>query len=235
MIPNPLPPVGIAGTGIYIPPAVITGQEIAARTGLPEFVVLEKMGIRQIHIADSDDTVTAMASRAARQALDEAGLDPLDLDLIVYHGSEYKDHIVWSAAAKIQHLIGAANAYAFEMYALCAGAPIAYKAVRDMMRVDPRLENVLLVTASCENDLVDFANMRTRFMFNFGAGGGTVSSNAAWNATRCWNRRQDRRQPGRYGRHDPGRRRSRPAARRDGHAARPPGCRQCRLHGRAPG
>lgn len=169
-----LPPIGIAGIGTYIPSTVVTGAEIAARTGLPEFVVLEKMGIREIHVAGPDDTITAMASRAAQCALDDADLDPAELDLVVYHGSEYKDHIVWSAASKIQNLIGASNAYAFEMYALCAGAPIAYKAVRDMMRVDPRLNNVLLVSASRENDLIDFGNMRTRFMFNFGAGGGAM-------------------------------------------------------------
>jgi 3-oxoacyl-[acyl-carrier-protein] synthase-3 len=174
MIPLPLPPVGIAGTGVYIPSTVITGQEIAERTGLPEFVVLDKMGIREVHVAGPDDTITAMSSRAARRALDAAGLDPLDINAVVYHGSEYKDHIVWSAASKIQHLVGASNAYAFEMYALCAGAPIAYKAVRDMMRVDERLQNVLLVTASRENDLIDYGNMRTRFMFNFGAGSGAM-------------------------------------------------------------
>ena len=90
---------------------------------------------------------------------------------MIYHGSEYKDHIVWSAASKIQNLIGATNAFAFETYALCAGAPIAYKVARDMMRVDEHLRNVLLVSASRENDLIDLTNQRTRFMFNFGAGG----------------------------------------------------------------
>jgi 3-oxoacyl-[acyl-carrier-protein] synthase-3 len=169
-----LPPIGILGTGVYIPEKVITGGELAARTGLPEFVVTDKMGIREIHVAGPDDTITAMASRAARCALDKTKLDPKDLDAVIYHGSEYKDHIVWSAASKIQHLIGATNAFAFETYALCAGAPITYKVARDMMRVDERLQNVLLVSASRENDLLDFANMRTRFMFNFGPGGSAM-------------------------------------------------------------
>jgi 3-oxoacyl-[acyl-carrier-protein] synthase-3 len=169
-----LPPIGIAGIGLHIPDRIVTGEEIAEQTGLPEFVVLEKMGIRQVHVAGPDDTITAMASRAAQQALERAGLDPKDVDMVVYHGSEYKDHIVWSAASKIQNLVGATKAVAFEMYALCAGAPIAYRAVRDMMRVDERLQIVLLVSASRENDLIDFGNMRTRFMFNFGAGGGAA-------------------------------------------------------------
>ncbi len=172
-LPN-LPSIGIAGTGVYIPSAVLTGQEIAAQTGLPEFVVLDKMGIHQVHIAGPEDTITAMAARSGQKALEQAALDPKDIDLVVYHGSEYKDHIVWSAASKIQHMLGAVNAYAFETYALCAGAPITYKAVRDMMRVDERLQHVLLVSASRENDLIDFGNMRTRFMFNFGAGGGAM-------------------------------------------------------------
>lgn len=174
MISPQLPPVGIVGTGVYIPPQVITGQEIAARTGLPDFVVLEKMGIRAIHVAGPQDTITAMAATAARRALDAAGLDPLQLDAVLYHGSEYKDHIVWSAASKIQQMIGASNAFAFETYALCAGAPIAYKVARDMMCLDDRLQNVLLVSASRENDLIDLDNLRTRFMFNFGAGGGAA-------------------------------------------------------------
>lgn len=169
-----LPPIGIAGIGLYIPDQVLTGEEIAARTGLPEFVVRDKMGIQQVHLAGPDDTITAMSARAAERALTDAGLSAADLDLVVYHGSEYKDHIVWSAASKIQGLIGATNAYAFEMYALCAGAPIAYQAVRNMMRLDHRLDNVLLVSASRENDLIDFGNMRTRFMFNFGAGAGAL-------------------------------------------------------------
>ncbi len=66
-----LPPIGIAGTGVYIPDPVITGQEIAARTGLPEFVVTDKMGIREIHVAGPEDTITAMASRAAHHALEQ--------------------------------------------------------------------------------------------------------------------------------------------------------------------
>ena len=174
MASTALPPVGIAGIGLYIPAQVVTGAEIAARTGLPEFVVRDKMGIQQVHVAGPDDTITAMAVRAAERALADAGLTAEDLDLVLYHGSEYKDHIVWSAASKIQNELGAVNAYAFEMYALCAGAPIAFQAARNMMRLDHRLEHVLLVSASRENDLIDFGNMRTRFMFNFGAGAGAL-------------------------------------------------------------
>lgn len=168
------PSIGIAAIGIYLPERVETAADIARQTGIPEQIVVEKLGIRQKRVAGSEDLPSEMAACAARQALAEAGIAPEEIDLIIYHGSEYKDYFVWSAAAKIQHLIGAVNAYAYEIYALCAGAPVALKVAADQMRADPALRNVLLVSAARENDLISYANQRARFMFNFGAGGSAL-------------------------------------------------------------
>ena len=164
------PPIGIAAIATYLPAAVETASQIALAANIPEAVVIEKLGIRQKHLAEAHDTPSAMAAEAARKALAIAELDPMDVDLIIYHGSEYKDYVVWSAAAKIQHLIGAKRAYAYEIYALCAGSPVAIKTARDQMRADPTLRNVLLVSAARENELVRYDNQQARFMFNFGAG-----------------------------------------------------------------
>lgn len=169
-----LPPIGIAAVAVYLPEQVETAAEIAQRTGIPEEVVVAKLGVRRKHVAGPDDQPAQMAARAATRALAQAGVDPAEVDLIIYHGSEYKDYFLWSAAAKIQHVLGAKNASAYEIYALCAGAPIALKVARDQMRSDPQLRNVLLVSAARENDLVDYANQRVRFMFNFGAGAAAV-------------------------------------------------------------
>ena len=167
-------PIGIVAVGIDLPPEIETAATISTRTGIPEAVVAEKLGIRQKHLAGPDDLPSHMAARAAQQALERAEVDPAHVDLIIYHGSEYKDYVVWSAAAKIQALLGARNAYAYEIYALCAGAPIALKTARDQMRSDPHLRHVLLVAAARENELVDYSNERARFMFNFGAGGSAL-------------------------------------------------------------
>jgi len=168
------PRVGIAAIGIYLPETCETATDIARRTGIPEDVVIEKFGIRRVYRASHDDMPSAMAARAAEQALAEAHISPQDLDLIIYHGSEYKDYVVWSAAAKIQYLLGATRAYAYEIYALCAGAPIALKVARDQMRSDPHLRYVLLVSAARENDLIVYDNPNTRFMANFSAGGSAL-------------------------------------------------------------
>lgn len=166
--------IGIVGMGTYFPPKIETAADLVDRTGIPEDVLRLKMGIRQRHVADDANSVTHMATEAARLALKAANIQPEQLRMVISHGSEHKDHLVWNAAAKIQHNLGAVNAFAFEMYALCAGAPIALNIARGMMLADPTLEYVLLAAGSRENDLINYQNARSRFMFNFGAGGGAM-------------------------------------------------------------
>ncbi|HLU11456.1 MAG TPA: 3-oxoacyl-ACP synthase, partial [Oceanobacillus sp.] len=131
-------PVGIAGIGTYFPSKLQTAADLVEPTGIPEAVLREKMGIRQRHIATEEETVTFMATRAAEKALAQAGISAQEVNVVISHGSEHKEHLVWNAASKIQHNLGANNAYAFEVYALCAGAPIAMNIARGMMQSDPR-------------------------------------------------------------------------------------------------
>ncbi len=162
--------VGVTGLGTYVPAETITGAEIAERSGIPEDVVVEKMGVREKRVAPPDDDhATDMCVAAAREALADADCDPGDLDLVLYHGSEYKDHVVWSAAAAIADEIGATDAYATESYTLCAGWPVAMRGVRAQV-ASGDVDRALLVAASREEDLVDYGNERSSFMFNFGSG-----------------------------------------------------------------
>ncbi len=147
-----LVPVGIAGIGTYFPAAVETAADLVKATGIPENVLREKMGIRQRHVAGAEDTVSHMAACAAKQAVADSGIAAEQIGLVISHGSEHKDHVVWNAASKIQAEVGAVNAYAFEVYALCAGAPIAMQTARGIMQTDPRVKYALLAAASREND-----------------------------------------------------------------------------------
>lgn len=166
--------IGLVGWGTWFPAHIETAADLVTRTGIPETILREKMGIRQRHIALDGDTVSVMASHAAERAIQQAGIDPAQIGAVISHGSEHKDHLVWNAAGLIQHTVGAVNAYAFEVYALCAGAPIAMNVARGLMLADPSLNYVLLAAGSRENDLINLQNERTRFMFNFGAGGGAM-------------------------------------------------------------
>ncbi|OYR44751.1 3-oxoacyl-ACP synthase [Halorubrum sp. Eb13] len=162
--------VGITGLGTYVPPDTITGAEIAAISGIPEEVVVEKMGVTEKHVCPRDgDHATDMAEQAAREALADADVDPTAVDLLLYHGSEFKDHVVWSAAAAIAEALGAENAYATESYTLCAGAPIALRQAAAQLTVE-ETDTALLVSASREEDLVDYEDEDASFMFNFGSG-----------------------------------------------------------------
>jgi len=92
--------VGLTGYGTYVPEEVLTGEEIAAESGIPEEVVVEKMGVREKRVCPPDaDHATDMCVKAAEDALADADLAPEDVDVVLYHGSEFKDFVVWSAAA----------------------------------------------------------------------------------------------------------------------------------------
>ncbi|WP_158057798.1 3-oxoacyl-ACP synthase [Halorussus halophilus] len=163
-------PVALTGYGVYVPEEVITGQAIAEQSGVPEEVVVEKMGVREKRVCPTDgDNVTDMSVKAAEQALADAELDAEDLDMVLYHGSEYKDYVVWSAAANVAERLGTDDAFAVESYALCAGAPLAIRQAKSQLLADAP-ETVLLVSASREEDLVDYENEASSFMFNFGSG-----------------------------------------------------------------
>ena len=166
--------VGIVGIGTYFPDGVETASDLVDRTDIPLEILQTKMGIIQRHIAGEKDTVSMMASEAGKKAIAQAGVSPESINMVISHGSEYKDHLVWNAAGKIQENVGAVNAFGFEMYALCAGAPIAMNMARGMMLGDDSLNTVLLAAGSRENDLINLKNPRSRFMFNFGAGGGAM-------------------------------------------------------------
>lgn len=166
--------IGIAGLGMYVPPEVISAEALATETGILASVLYEKFGVRQVHRAGSDCHVSDMAVAAGKAALDDAGVDPGDVDFVVYCGSEFKDYIVWSAAAHIAERLGCSRAEAYEVYALCAGSPVTLRIVKDMMTAEPDIATVLVVAASKESALVDRSRERTRFMFNFGDGAGAA-------------------------------------------------------------
>lgn len=166
-------PVGIVGWGTYFPQTIETAAQIAPIADIPEQILIDKMGIRQRHVAGTE-TVMEMAAEAGKKALQIAGVDAQELDLIVSHGSEHKDHLVWVGANKIQNILGAHSAYAFDVSAVCAGAPIAMDAVRGMMQINDDIEYALLAVGTRERELINLGNERSRFMFNFADGAGAM-------------------------------------------------------------
>jgi 3-oxoacyl-[acyl-carrier-protein] synthase-3 len=162
--------VHLTGVGTYLPDETVDGADIAKRSGIPRDVVVEQMGIRRKHVCrDGDDQPSEMCVAATEAALADADCDPETIDAVRYHGSEFKDYVVWSLAADVAERIGASEAYASESYALCAGAPVAMREATAQLEADAP-ERMLLVAASREEDLVDYEDPDTSFIYNFGSG-----------------------------------------------------------------
>jgi 3-oxoacyl-[acyl-carrier-protein] synthase III len=162
--------VGIAATAAYLPERWMPAAEVAAVSGIPEQIVAERFGLRGKHIAAPDEHVTDLSVPAGEPALEEAGLDPADVDVVVYFGSSWKEWPVWQAAPWIAHRLGCERAWALELDYVSCGAPVALRVCRDLLVAEPDLRNLLAVGACRESYLLDYSNERSRFMFNFGDG-----------------------------------------------------------------
>ena len=162
--------VGIAATASYLPERWLTAAEIGEASGIPEQVLVEKFGLRGKHIAAPDEHVSDLSVAAGRHLLDEQGLDPASIDCVMYFGSMWKDYPVWQAAPWIAHRLGCVNAYAVEYDNVSCGSPVALRVARALLAAEPGLRTLLMVGASRESYLLDYANERSRFMFNFGDG-----------------------------------------------------------------
>jgi len=162
--------VGLAATAAYLPEKWMTSAEVADASGIPEPVIREKFGLRGKHIAAPGEHVSDLAAEAGRRLLEEHSLDPGSIDVVVYYGSTWKDYAVWQVAPWIAHRLGCANAYAVEYDNVSMGTPVALRAVRALLIAEPEWRSALVVAACRESYLLDYGNVRSRFMFNFGDG-----------------------------------------------------------------
>lgn len=174
------PDIGIMAIATYLPEQRQDAAYIGEQTGIPEDVVRHKLGIQEKRRAGPADQTSMMAVKAARLALQRAEVEAESLDLILYSGSMHKDFYVWSAANRIQHLLGATNAYAFELAALCTTNVLALKVARDLMRGDSRLRTVLICGGHRTADLINFKDQSTRFLFNLADGGSALVLRRDW-------------------------------------------------------
>jgi 3-oxoacyl-[acyl-carrier-protein] synthase-3 len=148
----------------------MTAAEVGHASGIPEQVIVEKFGLRGKHIAAADEHVSDLSAKAGRRLLEEQGLDPEEIDCVVYYGSCWKDYPVWQASPWIAHRLGCSNAFAVEYDNVSHGTPAALRVCRALFAGEPEVRQLLLVAACRESYLLDYANERARFMFNFGDG-----------------------------------------------------------------
>lgn len=167
-------PPGIVGLGTWLPEGRMTSAEIAEASGLPEWVVRDKLGLHAKPVPGPDDHPTAMGVRAAERALHDAGIDASDVDVVVSMTEEHKEFPVWTAGIKLAYDLGADRAWAFDVGQKCGTSVLGLKLARDLIVADPEIDTVLVAGGYRNGDLIDFSDPDVRFMYNLGAGGGAA-------------------------------------------------------------
>jgi 3-oxoacyl-[acyl-carrier-protein] synthase-3 len=159
---------------MYAPPTHITAAEIAQETGIPAEVIARKFGLVQKPIPGPDDQPTAMALRAARDALAQADLQPDDVDVLLCTTEEWKEYPVWTAGIKLAYDLGARRAWAIDVALRCSTTIGAIALAEGLLRSDPDVQTVLIAGGYRNGDLVDYANPRSRFLINLSCGAGAL-------------------------------------------------------------
>jgi 3-oxoacyl-[acyl-carrier-protein] synthase-3 len=161
--------VGVLGVGKYLPTRVVTNQELEAWTGLAVETIEEKTGIKTRRIVDDGETASAMSAAAAGEAVVRARISPEALAILIactFTG----DYVFPALACKIQALIGAKNAGAFDLLANCTGFQVGLGVVSDRMRCDPSLSYGLVVGTALQSRFINWKDASSAVYFGDGAG-----------------------------------------------------------------
>ncbi|MBW1659330.1 MAG: hypothetical protein JRJ48_02385 [Deltaproteobacteria bacterium] len=161
---------GLAGFGFYLPEKEVSVHELAERAGIPK-IVADFAGARTVREAAEDELPSEMAIKAAREALRDAGMDAEQIDLIIYCGAGLPDYIIPQTSGKIQHAIGAARAFAFDLVQGCSGMLSALQVAKGYIALNEGIDTVLLVSG---DKWSQFTRHHAADSVFFGDGGGAV-------------------------------------------------------------
>jgi 3-oxoacyl-[acyl-carrier-protein] synthase III len=163
----------ITGTGSYLPPERLTNADLAARlaaTGVEtsDQWIVERTGIHARHFAAADVSCSDLGVEAAKNALQAAGLQASDIDLIIVATST-PDMVFPSAACILQNKLGIAGCPAFDIQAVCSGFVYALT-VADAMIKAGTATKALVIGAEVFSRILDFSDRTTCVLFGDGAG-----------------------------------------------------------------
>lgn len=158
----------IIGTGSYAPAKIMTNHDLEEIISTSDHWIAERTGIRERRIASEWEATSDLATIAAERALKYAGLDPMELDLIVVATST-PDMVFPSTACIVQDKIGARRAAAFDISAACSGFIYAL-AVGDQYIRSGTASSVLVIGAEVMSRIIDWTDRGTCILFGDGAG-----------------------------------------------------------------
>jgi 3-oxoacyl-[acyl-carrier-protein] synthase III len=158
----------IVGTGSYLPPRVVTNEELSKKLDTSDAWIQERTGIRQRHIADESQASSDLALEASRRALDAAGVKAADIDLIIVATST-PDFIFPSTACLLQAKLGVKGCAAFDVQAVCSGFVYGLATADNFIRAGSH-KRALVVGAEVFSRILDWNDRGTAVLFGDGAG-----------------------------------------------------------------
>jgi 3-oxoacyl-[acyl-carrier-protein] synthase III len=163
----------IKGTGSALPENRVSNAELAERVDTSDEWIVERTGIKFRHIAGPDETTASLATDAARKALDAAGMEPADIDLIIV-ATATPDQTFPASATIVQHQLGAHGGVAFDVAAVCSGFLYAFSVAESMIRAGSA-KNALVIGAETFSRILDWEDRTTCVLFGDGAGAVVLS------------------------------------------------------------
>lgn len=160
--------VGIAGLGSYVPDRVMTNADIEKLVDTSDDWIVQRTGIKERRIAGPDQDSGAMGAIAAQRALDDAGVDASEVDLILC-GTTTPDKPFPTTACHIQDAIGAKNAGGFDINSACTGFVFAFNTGAQFV-ASGAYKNVLVIGTEKLSTITDWQDRNTCIIFGDAAG-----------------------------------------------------------------
>jgi 3-oxoacyl-[acyl-carrier-protein] synthase-3 len=157
----------ITGWGWYSPAQVLSNHDLGKLVDTDDAWILSRTGIRERRVAGPGETTSTMATIASKQALKEAELSALDIDLVIC-ATTTPDHLVPATACLIQHHIGAHRAAAFDLNTACTGFLYALATGAQFIQ-GGGAKRVLIATGETLSRFVNFEDRATCILFGDGA------------------------------------------------------------------
>lgn len=164
-----LPKGKILGTGRALPPKVVTNDDLAKVVDTSDEWIQSRTGIRERRIADPDVATSDLATEAARKALEKAGIDAADLDLIIVATSTPDFSAFPATACVVQKNIGAVKAAAFDLETACSGF-VYSMVVANQFIATGMYRYCLVIGAEVFSRIIDWEDRNTCVLFGDGAG-----------------------------------------------------------------
>jgi 3-oxoacyl-[acyl-carrier-protein] synthase-3 len=166
----------IVGTGSYLPEKVLTNADLEKMVDTTDDWIVSRSGIRERHVAAEGETTGDLAFHAATRALEAAGMQGSEIELVVL-GTTTPDIIFPSTACLLQHRIGANGCPAFDVNAACSGFIYALS-IADQFIKSGMVKNALVVGAETLTRMIDWNDRGTCVLFGDGAGAVVLKADA---------------------------------------------------------